>query len=79
MRRIDLAIITILAMHGKRSSLLIEDSLQALGFWFVQARCWPALRRLERQGFIQRFEEPGGPERGGRPAYSFALKAYPKL
>lgn len=73
MMRIDLAIVTILALNGELSSLTISEILSELGFWFVGARCWPALRRLEREGFIERNEHPGTVERGWRPKFTFKL------
>ena len=51
-----------------RDSLGYADSLWR-GYWI-----YPTLRNLADKGILARREEPGGPERGGRPSFRYFLE-----
>ena len=56
-----------------RTSFWLFQRLTDDGFWFVQARLYPLLRQLTREGVLMRGESPGTPERHGRPVFMYRL------
>lgn len=51
----------------------IKEHLRRQGFWFVDVRASWALDVLYGEGLINRTQVAGSPERGGHPAFHYAI------
>lgn len=69
-------IVDLLSDGIERRSLTILASMKFRGMWFAEARVYPALRTLERDGTVL-VRVAAGPDlravRGGRPAFWYRL------
>lgn len=59
--------------HLSMVSLCGSELMDRSAGRFGQGTVYPALRDMERKGWVRSAEEPGGPERGHRPRYRYTI------
>lgn len=67
----SIALLSYIARNGPANGVECATHLRKLGFWFVELRMYPRLRRMVRASLLRETVEHGRPGRGGRPRYLY--------